>query len=370
MPIPSRQSRYHALDGLRGLFAVMVVALHFFGSAYGWKNFPFANGYLAVDFFFMLSGFVLCHVYESGLRSQTILTVRFISHRLVRMYPLHIATMIVAGCIDYLYWNKLPYADGASWSAIVNVLLLQTTGLTTSWSWNAASWSISGEFWVGVLILPFVFQRVRTEFVVLAAMAGYYFLFQSIPTLHEHPYRVLSGNLSVGIIRSFSGIMMGVAIYRISCTLKSTSADPSRFSAIAGFFEVISLGSIIYIMHSNLRGHVEFATLFAMPFLIYSVANSHSVVARLLSSAPMRWLGSVSYSIYLIHFPMITLGVYIGMMKIENPYIRFSIFAPVVLVTATLVYRLFERPIYMKFRDMLLPSPRYSRVDSSSKASI
>ncbi|RFU45989.1 acyltransferase [Paraburkholderia sp. DHOC27] len=365
---PSKR-RYHALDGLRGIFAILVMALHFFGSSFGWKSFPFGDGYLAVDFFFLLSGFVLCHVYERGLQNGQIPLAQFVSHRLVRMYPLHLLTMLAAGCIDYLYWGKLPYIDGAMWTGLLNVLLLQTTGLAEAWSWNAASWSISGEFWIGMLVLPIAFQRARTELLVLAAYAGYFYLYHNIHTLHEPPYRVLSIGISIGILRAASGILLGVAVYRITRALRSTIADPNRFRITAGFLELAILTGLIFVTHSDWRGNVEFAALFSMPFLIYSVSMSQSWMVKLLSTWPMRWLGEISYSVYLIHFPMITLGVYLGMMKITNPFVRFAIFAPIVLALATLIFNIFERPIYRRFRDALIPARDKSRLESQTSTS-
>ncbi|VWB70987.1 acyltransferase family protein [Burkholderia lata] len=345
-----QRERYTALDGLRGIFAILVVALHFFGSAAGWTHFPFANADLAVDFFFMLSGFVLCHVYERGLREKTISVARFLSHRFVRMYPLHIASMIAMGVVDRLYWGRLPYVDGVVWTGILNVLLLQSMGVQTQWSWNGASWSISNEFWIGALFLPFVFQRVRTEFVVLAAYAGYLFLYSSVHTLHS-VYPTLPGGVSIGMVRSFSGILLGVAIYRLAMASVSTPVDPFRFRRVAAIVETLLFTAIVYVIYGEDRGKIEFETLAAMPFLIFSVSRSGSVFARALSSRPMQWLGEISYSVYLVHFPLITLGVYLGMMKIVNPYVRFLIFVTIVLAVSTLVYRYFERPIYRRYRD-------------------
>ncbi|AOJ74668.1 hypothetical protein WJ35_05995 [Burkholderia ubonensis] len=336
------------------MFAILVMALHFFGSGAGWSNFPFANANLAVDFFFMLSGFVLCHVYEHGMKTRTISTAKFISHRFVRMYPLHIASMIAMGVVDHLYWGKLPYVDGPVWTGVLNVLLLQSMGFTSQWSWNAASWSISNEFWIGALILPVVFQKVRTEAIVLAAYAGYFFLYNSAHTIHA-AYQALPAGLSTGMVRSFSGILLGVAIYRIAAATAQTPANPSRWKNLSALVEALLLGGIVYVVYGDARGNIEFEALAAMPFLIFSVSQSGSVVARILSCRPMKWLGEISYSVYLVHFPMITLGVYLGMMKITNPYIRFAAFAAVVLTLSTLVYRYFERPIYKRYRDLFVP---------------
>src|ERR1700722_3197255 len=76
---------FSALDGLRGVAAISIVVFHY-SQNLGWELLP--NAYLAVDFFFMLSGFVIAHAYEARLRSgQTV--AEFMQRRLIRLYPLY-----------------------------------------------------------------------------------------------------------------------------------------------------------------------------------------------------------------------------------------------------------------------------------------
>jgi len=137
-------TKFSALDCLRGIAAIAVGVFHFS---------PIWAGYLAVDFFLILSGFILSHRYlYSGTPTSP---VDFISHRLARLYHLHIFTLVTFIAAYLLENGVLPaYVDGTFFTFLQQLTLTHNIGLNPSdITYNYPSWSISVEFWVNILFI-------------------------------------------------------------------------------------------------------------------------------------------------------------------------------------------------------------------------
>ena len=181
---PSSAAQYvPALTGIRALAALLVLGMH------TEQNVPagldsllpfFARGYLGVDFFFVLSGFIITHVYFASLASPSRSAVQiFLWHRLIRLYPVHIT--VLAGLVAIV---SLAHAAGFTfnnpqewqWNELLwQLTLLHAWGVTASPGWNAPSWSISAE-WFAYLLFPLlapalVWVRER-GFALLIAVAA------------------------------------------------------------------------------------------------------------------------------------------------------------------------------------------------------
>src|SRR6266851_1584941 len=142
------QQRFLALDSLRGICAVLVVIYHFHGDAWV-KTIPFVqNAFLFVDFFFVLSGFVIASSYGDRLASGFPVS-RFMFLRLGRLYPLHAAVLIAFIAIATgKHFADPKYSLSEFW---ISALLLQTWIPYTPGEmnhWNPPSWSISAEIWI------------------------------------------------------------------------------------------------------------------------------------------------------------------------------------------------------------------------------
>src|SRR6516165_7982719 len=165
-----------ALTGIRALAALLVLGMH------TEQNVPsgldsllpfFARGYLGVDFFFVLSGFIITHVYFARLASASRSAVQiFLWHRFIRLYPVHItvlaglvAIVSVAGAAGFTLNNPQEW----QWNDLFwQLTLLHAWGVTASPGWNAPSWSISAE-WLAYLLFPLL--------IAMAALAATALLF-------------------------------------------------------------------------------------------------------------------------------------------------------------------------------------------------
>ena len=161
LPRSREPTRLHELDSLRALAAIGVVGWHY-ASHFGAAPLPslmapfYRHGDLLVDFFFVLSGFVLARAYWNDQRSATF--TNNVRDRIARMYPLHFATLCAVGVMQWILVNRLSsppfvYLFNDTYDFVLNLLLLNRTGLERGFSFNGPSWSISTEFVVNVLFL-------------------------------------------------------------------------------------------------------------------------------------------------------------------------------------------------------------------------
>src|SRR5664279_1894613 len=168
---PQKPTEIRALAGIRAFPPLVLVMFHF-SEGHGYRHFwPMdyvaARGYLWVEFFFCLSGFILTHVY--GARLSQLFTARgygaFLKARLIRLYPLHvfmlgmvlltaIVTRYLAHLGHYTSIFDLTYHTVITpWSLLLNLLLVQAWNTLHSLTWNGVAWFVSVE-WALCLLFP------------------------------------------------------------------------------------------------------------------------------------------------------------------------------------------------------------------------
>ncbi|HEY8189085.1 MAG TPA: acyltransferase, partial [Micavibrio sp.] len=156
-PFPSE---IHPLTSLR-FYAALAISLshilNYMDTDIG-IHIPFLDffpGYLGVDFFFILSGFILTHVYEESFRTQSITKTDFYIKRLARIYPLHALTLLMAlelsTILGHLHHNDMIWADNTNRSFLLNLFLMHAWGMSSGASFNVPSWSISAEWFAYLL---------------------------------------------------------------------------------------------------------------------------------------------------------------------------------------------------------------------------
>ncbi len=367
--------RFVALDTLRGI-AALVVALGHFGTLRG------VTYYLAVDFFLILSGFVLSHAYfwrpTLGLR-------RFLWLRWARMYPLHVLTMLFI--IAVLAWRNQPLP----WDAIVvHALFVQNLGLGPDRSvLNSPAWSISVEFWINAGVFAFLlafgswFARTRKAGSVRAGAA------RTDATLTRSAVWVLltagmsallitavfmghlqadiadyKGILNAGLVRCAGTFSLGIAAYYLYRVHLAGDAQSGQGVGVAADTPLTRCCRVLQRAPAQLLLTVLFllALLFPWPntrldflalpiffLLMLSLGSQHGAVARILGRG--AWLGDLSFPIYLVHFPVLVV--------IANPYVlphgippatETAWFVFLVLAVAIVVHYGFEKPVYQMLK--------------------
>ena len=296
-----------SLTALRGIAALWVVLYHY--SVQCFPNldvrpytFIVHKGYLAVDMFFMLSGFVMTHVYyQRFAKSVSDNYWSFIAARIARVYPLHVLVLLlfVATAIaSHLTTSSLhdslqniPIRGSRSLEALVaNIFMLQ--GLNAGdLSWNYPAWSISVEFIAYLLFplaLPVIWRapdRVKVVvgfclFAILALLAG----------LTQNNFDQWDGPIT--LLRCLPEFALGSLLY---CAYRAAPGRP-WFARDAMAFGLVT--TIVVALHLNAPDLVV-TCLFAA-LILAAVLNSGSF-SQWANAPALIWLGEISYSLYLIH---------------------------------------------------------------------
>jgi peptidoglycan/LPS O-acetylase OafA/YrhL len=296
--------RFYSLDALRGFAALAVVLFHL---SPGWP------GYLAVDLFFILSGFVLSFRYfdtQKNNHQQTTLG-QFVILRLARLWPLHIFTLFTILAV-YLSTNSMPnFGDTASLSFLSHFLLIQNTGILNHWlSWNEPSWSISVEFWVNLVVFAYIAKQGNTLLLLILSIAGYTLLSTQYHHLDLHIH-LLWGYVNTGLIHCFAGFFLGMVVYRVYRTIEAMPApncSPMILKLIITLIEVALLIACFYLMvHTDIRARTDFLApiLFSVTILVF--VFQHGWLSSLMRLTRLDSLGTLSFSIYLNHFWLLAL---------------------------------------------------------------
>ena len=289
------KDRVEQLDGLRGIFSVLVIAHHHnaFKESFFYDNFFVINSSLFVDFFFVLSGFVIALNYINRVNtSGDFLT--FMKKRFIRLYPLLFYTEVVF-VIANLLGEQSPVKNVSSlglsyylYTAFDALTLMGSTPVFGAWiSNNYPSWSISAEmisyvaFGLVLLLAP---KTKYFVFVLIIAASGI-FIFNKGEYLLAYDY---------GFVRGLLCFCMGVL------TNLLLSKRTFRLTYLEIPFLVVLLLSMYSVHHFNLNlWKMGFPLLFSFGIIIF--ANSAGIVSRMLLSKPFQYLGKISYSIYLNH---------------------------------------------------------------------
>jgi peptidoglycan/LPS O-acetylase OafA/YrhL len=298
-----------ALTVIRGLAAWWVVLYHFrehlMPDRLPWLNTMSAGGYLAVDLFFVLSGFVIAlscaRYFDQGF---TVATTRdFLVRRLARIYPLHLVMMVfyltIPAAILTLSSAKTLNGNYEADYFLLALGLIHNWGFTDSLQWNVPSWSISTE-WFAYVCFPALIWIANgrlttlgrnvvailvlgTIIAALFAIAGTASIGERIPQL--------------GMYRCALEFAMGICVYNASRAVTGPRAD--RLANYAGAL-AIALSAVTF-------AHVvpDYASMpIAFAALIFSLSIETSAGSRMLNTLPLHTVGLISYSTYLSHYPI------------------------------------------------------------------
>ncbi|CAI9007255.1 acyltransferase family protein [Pseudomonas chlororaphis] len=344
-------NRFVYLDFLRFAFAMIV----FFGHAKGLL--VMEKFQLAVDYFFILSGFVLTHAYKDKLSRPGFL-LSFARDRVARLYPLHLITLaIIMGMNIWfteitngqLLEDGWSYQDGRAYTLMLNFGMLNNVGLSPSGpSWNAPAWSISVEFWINILIAA-VALLTRRLIVALAAMAFficYFILFKEMGSLGDY-YKNLFGWLNVGLLRGLAGMSAGMLCYAAYVKLKpmvegrKNLVTGMAFSLVAVQFWMIGGGLKL--------DHSDFLIVPVSAITVVMVALAESMRQASAFDKPLEWLGECSYAIYMTHWIVLDIINYFMIyawkidVNIKQP-LHFIAMAATVIILARLSFVYIETP--------------------------
>lgn len=291
----SKSERYVSLDGLRSVAALAVVWLHtcnILGLAH-----PPKNAHLAVDFFFVLSGFVIAHAYEDRLRSS-LSPMGFMRDRLIRIMPLAMAGAVFGGTALAIGTDISRSAIAAA-TALNGLLLpvLRPAGMhADAFPANGPLWSLFWEMAVNVLYAQMGPKLKTARLAMIASIGAALVVFISIG-YHRLNVGWSSDNFYLGAVRVFYPFFCGVLISRIP-----VRQNRSGLAMMLVLFAILFGGKIGPIAET-------LTVLLAFPAITWIAAGSRLEGP---SAAVCLWLGAASYPIYVLHQPIIRLWKFFG----------------------------------------------------------
>lgn len=325
-----RRERFLALDAIRGVAALGVLSLH-----YSTGSFP-QRGYLAVDIFFVLSGFVIAHAYEgrllNGLSFQ-----KFAMVRAIRLYPLvWLGILLTVGVTVLLRLIGRDAPFDSLWPLLCGAAILPYISRETldMYPVNSPTWSLFNELVINLLYAAVV-RWLSNRILIFACLASCLVLFPATVIHGNVNFGPFRGTLVMGLVRTLFSFSCGVLIYR----LKAPRLWACGFPTIA----LLSFG-IIALMAVTAWGGVydALAVTVAVPALI-AVAAHIRLFGKVAEGA--AWLGDLSYPVYILHWPIRSLLFATGLQTHVPQGVFMAVGATVVCVASYAALNLYDAPV-------------------------
>ena len=253
-----------------------------------------------VDFFFVLSGFVIAYAYRERLEQGWALP--FLLRRIGRLWPLHAATLAVLVLMAIAgSWVGLRESDFSAWSIPANLTLTHSWGFIRELTWNSPSWSISTEMFAYILfaLLAFAFRGRGLDLACAAILVA------ALAVRHYLPIDAIEPVQDTRVARCLFGFMAGVLAARFwqLSALRPRGEIPALVAALAAVaFLPATFEPVI-------------VPLFVWVVLVF--ASDSGVVSKLLHKPFSQMLGRVSYSIYMTHY-LVALAILAGLVLFTN----------------------------------------------------
>ena len=342
-PASKDAARFLVLDGLRGVAAFAVILDHVSSTT---LRHWFPGRYLAVDFFFVLSGFVLAHAYGRRLEQGTLSPLGFMRIRLIRLYPLYLLGLALGLLLPVLAslrgWEDASPLPEIAMVAAFSVLFVPAPTMS-GWTgghlypFNSPSWSLFFELVANVVYG--VIARYLTWLVLGVGLAVMAMLVTLTVMRHEDlGPGWLWAHFDAGLSRVIYCFFAGVAVYKLR--------DSINLLAMPAWAAVVGLLAIFAVPATGLwrHGFDAFAAIALMPLLVAfaSGAKVSGAAARVCGT-----LGLLSYGVYALHVPVATLVNFAGqVLGVSLPYgfLDVALVAIVAAIVAAIATRFYDAP--------------------------
>lgn len=343
------QGRIQSIDVLRGLAAMAVVVWHWrhFGAG-PMETWPFylllkpiyEVGDQAVTLFFAISGFIFFLLYSEAIGSGRTGGWKFFVLRFSRIYPLHLATLIAAAIMQMIYLQQNGHCliFRCSVQLFLEQLILEPNWFSHKMSFNGPSWSISVE--TAIYFIFFWLARYRLlNAMTMSGLAILCYVSFNYSLLGHGAAAFFAGGLAASVVE------------------KRSVPSPSDWIAMASLVMAVVARSLFVETREVaplLASAIVFPTIIALIFL----ADRHLKII----TDRLEWLGCISYSVYLLHFPLqLLLLTALPMMGIDVDYTSKAVFVAffaVVIAISLASYFYFERPVMHALRQAMLPDAK------------
>ena len=321
------KQRYEILDGLRGVAALMVIIFHFF-ELYSFGN-PskqiINHGYLAVDFFYVLSGFVLGYAYDD--RWDKMSYWDFYKRRLIRLHPMVIAGSLLGMCYFFLgECINSPNIESVNplyffLTIIMSILMIpcpaqmDIRGWGETNSFNGPNWTLTYEYIVNILY-SLIFRRLHTIIIGILTLASALLLvnltcnfdiFNVMNERESNKYTVIGGwsltscELCVGFTRLFYPYFAGYLVYRLKLKIRIPYSFIICSIILITFLSMPRLEKEGYPIFNGIYEAIVIILIFPLVIIIGAGDTTKNEILTKIC----KFIGELSYPIYITHYPII-----------------------------------------------------------------
>lgn len=368
----SSKPRFEILDGLRGVAAMIVVAFHLFETYSSGPSDQILNhGYLAVDFFFVLSGFVIGYAYDDRWGRMT--TWGFFKRRLIRLQP-----MVILGTLIGAFWFYFSAAPGFElvmqtprWKLLVIMILgcimfptppsMDIRGWKEINSLNGAQWSLLWEYIANILYALVVRRFSMIALSVMVILSAFLTIdlsldvdvFGLLEVRKYAKYTVIGGfgltpdQIYIGVCRLLYPFFGGLLLYRLSKWRIKLRRGGMLWCSLA-------VGATLVVPHIGGETHAWLNGLYCalVILIVYPAivaAGAGSELKGKKTTAVCKFLGMISYPLYITHYPMIYVQMNWAAQHADAPlgthiWVAVSIFIAAVAVAYASV-KVYDLPI-------------------------
>ena len=336
--------RFYLLDIARGVAAIAVAIFHyklFYAYNLSSENFvpenqPFydyikliyEHGWIAVQFFFLLSGFIFFKLYLKRIKEKNLSFYNFLILRISRLYPLHFITLIIV-LIIYLVLKGNNFTNPIQADLehfIYNLFLIHEWGLKSYASFNEPSWSISVEL---LMYIIFFYLALKTNIIF------YSFLIILISSILFFKFKFLG----YGGYCFFIGGLSYILIENLKIDQKNKILILSLMIFFSGTL------SFYFIDNSKLNKIIILTIFFPSLINLFYLINNYS--PRF--GKKLSLIGDISYSIYLVHFPLIlVILIILSILDLKINFNSMTVFCTYLIFTFLISffsYKLIEIPL-------------------------
>lgn len=366
-PLLTSKPHYPILDGLRGVAAVMVVAFHIF-EANGTSHFDqiINHGYLAVDFFFVLSGYVVGYAYDDRWGNMTV--GGFFKRRLIRLHPMVVMGMVI-GAICFYFQNSGLW-PGIHSVPIWKMLLVMVIGFTLfpvplsldirgwyeMYPLNGPGWTLFFEYIANILYAVFIRKFSKTALSILVFICGCALIHLAVTSPNGDligGWSVEPSQLRIGFTRLMYPFFAGLLLNRAVKVIHIKNAFTWCSLLIIAVLATPRIGGIHHMWINGL--YDSLSIIFIFPLIVFLGAGGE--VVNKFASRVCTFFGDISYPIYITHYPIIY--IYTGWVHDTKPSVQqaFGMGLVVLLSCVGIGYaslKLYDEPVRQWLKNKIL----------------
>ena len=361
---PIVKPHYEILNGLRGIAAVVIVAFHVF-EAYATSYFDqiLNHAYLAVDFFFVLSGFVIGYAYDDRWNKMSF--GNFLKRRIFRLHPMVIFGTVLGVILFYFGASTIfPLIREVPWwkmlaFAVLGILLIPTPpsmdirGWQEMYTLDAPIWSLAFEYIANILYALFIRKFSKTALsvlVFLSACATIYLTLTKGDVIGGWTFD--SHHLHIGFTRLMFPFFAGLLLYRMSKLIHIRRAFLWCGLLLVAVLVVPRIGDTETVWMNGL--YESFVIIFVFPLIVFMGASGEVKSKNTLKVC--KFLGDISYPLYLVNYPLCY--IHIGWLSdtkytlAEAGWVSAFVFVASISI-AWIALKLFDEPVRNRLKKYL-----------------